>query len=69
MWKIEEYGRNDPLLSYCRGLRLNLGKLTDFKKNVKLYEETGEQQYKDKATGRNLHRILWQKVIGCNRRK
>lgn len=36
---------------------------SDFKKNVHLYEETGEQEYKDKATGRYYHRLLWQGII------
>ena len=65
--KAREYGRHDICLLICSrkrlGLRLNLKVLTDFKKNVNLYEETGEQQYKDKATGRYYHRILWQEVI------
>ena len=65
--KACEYGRNDLcLLIVSRrrvGLRLNVKVLTDFKKNVHLYEKTGEQQYKDKATGRYNHRLLWQGVI------
>lgn len=62
-----KYGRNDLCLIIVNrkrvGLRLNIKKLTDFKKNVHLYEETGEQEYKDKATGRYYHRLLWQGVI------
>ena len=65
--KAVKYGRNDLCLLIASrsrlGLRLNLKVITDFKKNVNLYEETGEQQYKDKATGRYYHRILWQEVI------
>lgn len=65
--KAVKYGRNDLcLLIVSRkrlGLRLNLKKITDFKKNVHLYEETGEQEYKDKATGRYYHILLWQGVI------
>lgn len=65
--KAIKYGRNDICIlisSRSRlGLRLNLKVITDFKKNVNLYEKTGEQQYKDKATGRYYHRILWQGVI------
>ena len=53
--KAHKYGRHD--------LCLLIKKITDFKKNVHLYEETGEQQYKDKATGRYYHRLLWQGVI------
>ena len=62
-----KYGRHDLCLIIASrkrlGLRLNIKKITDFKKNVHLYEETGEQQYKDKATGRYYHRILWQGII------
>ena len=65
--KAVKYGRNDLCLIIVNrkrvGLRLNVKVLTDFKKNVHLYEETGEQQYKDKATGRYYHRILWQGII------
>ena len=65
--KACEYGRNDLCLIIVNrrrvGLRLNIKVLKDFKKNVHLYEETGEQQYKDKATGRYNHRLLWQGVI------
>lgn len=65
--KACEYGRNDLCFIIVnrkrRGLRLNIKVLTDFKKNVHLYEETGEQEYKDKATGRYYHRLLWQGVI------
>lgn len=65
--KAFKYGRNDLCIIIAnrrrRGLRLNLKVLTDFKKNVHLYEETGEQMYKDKATGRYNHRLLWQAFI------
>ena len=65
--KAWEYGRNDLCFIIVNrrrvGLRLNVKVLTDFKKNVHLYEETGEQQYKDKATGRYNHRLLWQGII------
>ena len=65
--KACEYGRNDICIIIANrrrlGLRLNLKVLTDFKKNVHLYEKTGEQYYKDKATGRYNHRLLWQAFI------
>lgn len=65
--KAVKYGRNDLCLLIVNrkrlGLRLNLKVLTDFKKNVNLYEDTGKQQYKDKATGRYYHHLLWQGVI------
>ena len=65
--KACEYGRNDLCFIIVNrkrvGLRLNIKVLKDFKKNVHLYEETGEQQYKDKATGRYYHVLLWQGVI------
>ena len=65
--KAHKYGRYDICLLIAsrkrQGLRLNLKKITDFKKNVNLYEDTGKQQYKDKATGRYYHRLLWQGII------
>ena len=65
--KAHKYGRHDLCLIIAsrkrQGLRLNIKKITSFKKNVHLYEETGEQEYKDKATGRYNHRLLWQGVI------
>lgn len=65
--KAHKYVRYDICLEIASrrryGLRLNLKVLTDFKKNVHLYEETGEQQYKDKVTGRYYHCILWSKII------
>ena len=65
--KAHKYGRHDLFIIIANrgrnGLRLNIKKITDFKKNVHLYEETGEQEYKDKATGRYYHRILWQGII------
>ena len=65
--KAHKYGRHDLCIIIAsrkrQGLRLNIKKITDFKKNVHLYEETGEQQYKDKATGRYYHRLLWQGII------
>lgn len=64
--KAHEYGRQDLCIIIASrkrlGLRLNIKKITDFKKNVHLYEETGEQEYKDKATGRYYHRIMWRKI-------
>ena len=56
--KAVKYGRHDICL-----LIASRKKITSFKKNVHLYEETGEQQYKDKATGRYYHRLLWQGII------
>ena len=65
--KAHKYGRHELCLLIAsrrrNGRRLNLKKITDFKKLVHLYEETGEQEYKDKATGRYYHHILWQGVI------
>ena len=65
--KAHNYGRHDICLLIAsrkrQGLRLNIKKITSFKKNVHLYEETGEQQYKDKATGRYYHMVLWEEVI------
>ena len=57
--KAHKYGRHDICLEIADTKR----KTADFEENVHLYEETGEQQYKGKATGRYYHRILWQGVI------
>lgn len=38
-------------------------KTADFEENVRKYEETGLSLYKDKATGRYYHMILWDEVI------
>ena len=35
----------------------------DFEKNVRKYEETGLSLYKDKATGRYYHMILWEEIV------
>ena len=65
--KAVKYGRNDLCFIIVNrkrvGLRLNIKVLTDFKKNVHLYEETGLHLYKDKVTGRYNHRLLWQAII------
>lgn len=61
--KAVEYGRNDLCHIIASRDRMDLKVLTSFSKNVHLYEETGEQRYKDKCTGRYNHRILWQAII------
>lgn len=38
-------------------------KTAEFEENVRKYEETGLQLYKDKATGRYYHMILWDEII------
>ena len=61
--KAAIYGRNDLCDIIANRDRMDLKVLRDFKKNVHLYEETGEQRYKDKCTGRYNHRIMWQAII------
>lgn len=57
--KAYKYGRHDICLLIAETKR----KTADFEENVRKYEETGEQQYKDKATGRYYHKIMWEEII------
>ena len=57
--KAYKYGRHDICLLIAETKR----KTADFEENVRKYEETGEQQYKDKATGRYYHQIMWEEII------
>ena len=57
--KAYKYGRYDICLKIAETKR----ETADFEENVRKYEETGEQQYKDKATGRYYHRIMWKEII------
>lgn len=53
--KAYKYGRHD--------ICLLIAKTAEFEKNVRKYEETGLSLYKDKATGRYYHMILWDEII------
>ena len=55
LYKAVKYGRHD----LCQLIE----RIRDFEESVCLYEETGEQEYKDIATGRHYHRILWSEFI------
>lgn len=57
--KAYKYGRHDICLEIAETKR----KAADFEENVRKYEETGLQLYKDKATGRYYHILLWDEVI------
>lgn len=57
--KAYKYGRYDICLKIAETKR----ETADFEKNVRKYEETGLSLYKDKATGRYYHMILWEEVI------
>lgn len=57
--KALKYGRHDICLEIAETKR----KTADFEENVRKYEETGLQLYKDKATGRYYHIILWDEII------
>lgn len=57
--KAYKYGRYDICLEIAEARH----KTADFEENVKKYEETGLSLYKDKATGRYYHMILWEEII------
>ena len=57
--KAYKYGRYDICLLIAETKR----KTADFEENVRKYEETGLSLYKDKATGRYYHIILWEEII------
>lgn len=59
--KAREYGRYDLCLFIAESRRNKA--LYEFTENIRLYEETSKQQYKDKATLRHYHRILWNEII------
>ena len=59
--KAREYGRYDLCLYIADARRYRA--LLEFTENIQLYEKTGEQQYKDLATGRYYHRILWDEIV------
>lgn len=57
--KALKYGRHDICLEIAATKR----KTAEFEENVRKYEETGLSLYKDKATGRYYHTILWEEII------
>ena len=57
--KAYKYGRNDLCLEIAEARH----KTADFEENVRKYEETGLSLYKDKATGRYYHMIMWEEII------
>lgn len=59
--KAREYGRYDLCLYIAEARRYRA--LLEFTEHIQLYEKTGEQQYKDLATGRYYHRILWDEIV------
>ena len=63
--KAYKYGRYDICLLIAETKR----KTADFEENVRKYEETGYSLYKDKATGRYYHMILWDEIIRRLREK
>ena len=42
---------------------LKIAAIAEFEENVRKYEETGLSLYKDKATGRYYHIVLWDEII------
>lgn len=59
--KAREYKRYDLCLFIAESRRNKA--LHEFAENIRLWEETGEQQYKDLATHRCYHRVLWDNII------
>lgn len=57
--KAYKYGRHDICLKIAEARR----EVAEFEENVRKYEETGLSLYKDKATGRYYHMILWDEII------
>lgn len=61
------YRRSD--VSYTIKERMEKGKsirtkaIQDFYNNVIEYEKTGNETYRDKATGRYYHQVMWGKII------
>ena len=56
------YNRSDISSAIEEGKSIRTKAIQDFYNNVLEYEKTGEQQYKDKATGRYYHQIMWRKI-------
>ena len=56
------YNRSDISSAIEDGKSIRTKAIRDFYNNVLEYEKTGEQQYKDKATGRYYHQIMWRKI-------
>lgn len=65
--KALHYRRSD--IAYAIKERMKGGKgirtkdIQDFYNNVLEYERTGDETYRDKATGRYYHQIMWRKII------
>lgn len=57
--KAYKYGRYDICLKIAETKR----ETADFEENVRKYEETGYSLYKDKATCRYYHMVLWDEII------
>lgn len=57
--KAYKYGRHDICLEIAEARR----KTAEFEENIRKYEETGLSLYKDKATGRYYHMIMWDEII------
>ena len=57
------YNRSDISSAIEEGKSIRTKAIRDFYNNVLEYEKTGEQQYKDKATGRYYHQVMWGKIV------
>ena len=45
-----------------KGKSIRVKAIQDFYNNVIEYEKTGDETYRDKATGRYYHQIMWRKI-------
>lgn len=61
--KAIHYNRSDIAEAIEEGKSIRTKDIKDFYNNVLEYEKTGEQQYKDKATGRYYHQVMWRRII------
>lgn len=57
------YNRSDISSAIKEGKSIRTKDIQDFYNNVLEYERTGDETYRDKATGRYYHQIMWRKII------
>ena len=56
------YHRGDISSAIKEGKSIRTKAIQDFYNNVIEYEKTGIEEYKDKATGRYYHQVMWRKI-------
>ena len=57
------YNRSDISSAIEEGKSIRTKAIRDFYNNVLEYEKTGIEEYKDKATGRYYHQVMWRKIV------